>query len=806
MISINGLLAKMLILVMIVAVVSLGASYTFISMQQKEFFVENINDIKATHQRSAQLLFEQHLQDQILSAEEIVMLSGLRDKSRDNLRPFFDSVWPSIQLSYSLSSMSFTNGTDRIEFGRFPKGVMDPMQEAVFKSLRPQSAIVCHILCELTSSIAVNINDEQWAFSLLTDIAPSIIFLNSVVGSDIGIISPSHSARPDNHTLARYVVEVITGTETNGELFDIYLTDAQIIKLENGGVQLNTKNKNYFVWFETVVDVGQNVELLFIRDISLLLEQQNNQTQQVIVIFVTLTFGVLFFLILFSIIPISRLNQLKRAIKLIGAKEYNIARYRLGKPSKSYFNDELHELEDEFRHAIDLLETYEQQLNSSQKRLVRQATIDPITGLFTRNVLIEDLDKMIANSGIKDVSIFFLDLDGFKPVNDNLGHEAGDIMLKKIGYRLKGVVNKSTKAYRIGGDEFVICYSNYGTMEDLSKMADAVVELFSAPFHIYDTSISISASIGICMQEAENIDADQLLRYADIAMYQAKERGKNRYEFFDDSMRDAAQRRFIIKNDFVTSLADNQLFVVFQPIVSSRSREVIKLEALCRWEHPELGFIPPPIFIDVLEESENMNVLFEWIIKNVVKEILYLDSIGRQDVVISVNLSTSQLVSDDSLDVVIETIAIHKIDASRIELEITETSLITNFVQAKEWIERASDTGFKIAIDDFGAGYSSLSYLTAFPYHTVKLDRSLLNNIDEDKRQQRIVGSLTQMLHGLSVPIVAEGAETEAQFAQLKALGCDYIQGFLISKPIPHDELVIFLAEYKNNTPQIKVM
>jgi EAL domain-containing protein (putative c-di-GMP-specific phosphodiesterase class I) len=183
-----------------------------------------------------------------------------------------------------------------------------------------------------------------------------------------------------------------------------------------------------------------------------------------------------------------------------------------------------------------------------------------------------------------------------------------------------------------------------------------------------------------------------------------------------------------------------------------------------------------------------------------------LDSIGRSDIVISVNLSTSQLVNDNALDVIKEMIVEYNVEASRIELEITETSLITNFVQAKKWIERASETGFKIAIDDFGAGYSSLSYLTAFPYNTVKLDRSLLNNIDEDKRQQRIVGSLTQMLHGLSVPIVAEGAETEAQFEQLKALGCDYIQGFLISKPIPHEELVVFLAEYENKMAQANVV
>lgn len=793
MLNINGLLTKMLILVILVAAAALGASYTYVSFQQQQTFDIEIDELKETHRKSARLLFQQHVEEQVLSAEEIIMLSGINTLPSSELPVFFNDVWPRIQLSFMLSSMSFSNGSQSHDYGRFPSSEMAEMQAFALRTLTPKSGIVCHLICELTSTIPINIQGERWTFSLLSNIGPSIIFLSYVVGSDIGIVSSSQPKSSDNVSLSRYVVEFMTGTEKNSDLMHKALSPKDIQQLENGGVQLSTADKEYYVWFETIEGIGEDLELLVVRDISSLLATQQNQKQQVIVIFVTLTFGILFCLILFTIIPISKINQLKRAIKLIGAKEYNIARFKLGKPNNSVFADELHELEDEFRHAIDLLETYEQQLNTSQKRLVRQATIDAITGLYTRNVLIEDLDNMNNDRHIHGVAIFFLDLDGFKPVNDNLGHEAGDIMLKKIGYRLKGVINKSTKVYRIGGDEFVICYSNYSSEEALYDIADAIVELFSAPFHIYDSSISISASIGIAKSSSGTIDSDELLRYADIAMYQAKEGGKNRYRFFDDSMRDKAQQRFTIKNDFLASLADEQLFVVFQPIVSSITRQVIKLEALCRWQHPDLGFISPPVFIDVLEESENMNTLFAFIVEAVLNEIMYLDSIGLSEVIISVNLSPSQLVSDDALDVLEAKLSNKNVNASRIELEITETSLITNFAQAKAWVEEATSKGFKVAIDDFGAGYSSLSYLTAFPYNTVKLDRSLLNNIDKDARQQRIVSSLTQMLHGLSVPIVAEGAETEEQFQALKKLGCDYIQGYLISRPIPHKELTSFL-------------
>lgn len=793
----HGLLSKMLILVVIVAVMSLAASYTFVSIQQEKNLLSNIEALQQAHSNTTRLLLKNQMNEQVLSSEEVIMLSNLVNKTPEQVSEFLSTVWPRLQLSLSLSSMSFSNGTSTITFGQFPVAKMANMQSLSRSNFRSQSGILCHSMCELATTIPVNFQGEVWSLSLLASLDPTIILLNQVMATDIGILSPFAQSSADNNTLTRYISEFMTGIEKNSELRNKTLTDKEFTTLEADGLLIEVKDKDYLVWFEYFNGIGVDVRLMFIRDISgNLLAQQRDQKQQVIIIFVTLTFGILLFLILFSIIPISRINQLKRAIKLIGAKEYNIARYRLGKRGRAILHDELDDLEDEFRHAIDVLESYEQELSNSQKRLVRQATIDSITGLFTRNVLIEDLGNMNREEHIENVAIFFLDLDGFKPVNDNLGHEAGDIMLKKIGYRLKGVVNKLIRVYRIGGDEFVICFSNYSSNDTLKTMADIVVDLFSAPFHIYDTSISISASIGIAFQEAKGIEPDRLLRYADIAMYQAKEDGKNCYAFFNDEMRQSAQQRFKIKNDFVSSLASDQLRVVFQPVVCANTRKVIKLEALCRWHHPELSHIPPPLFIDVIEESENMNTLFEWIVGNVLEEILFLDSIGLDKVVVSVNLSPSQLVNDTALLILSSMITERNIAAQRIELELTETSVITSFEQAKRWIQQATDIGFKIAIDDFGAGYSSLSYLTAFHYDTVKLDRSLLNNIDKDKRQQRIVGSLTQMLHGLSVPIVAEGAETEEHFEQLRLLGCDCIQGYLISRPIGHDELAIFLEKH----------
>jgi len=795
MIRIRGLLFKTLLLVIVVAIASLTASYGFVTVQQSKRFQENVKAIKQSHLQATQLLFQQQLKEQILTSEELFTLGALANKTPAEAASFFTSIWSKIQLSFALNSMSIANSEQTFEFGEFPPQETQLLRQGVLASTQPKSAIICHSVCELASSVPIQFGRKMWTLTLVADIAPSIEFLYQVVGSDIGVLVPNEEPIAEQLNLKRYITEIMTGLGKIDGLLNAELTLDELLQAETQGIEKSFEGKEYFIWFATLNSFGSDMKIIFVRDITSVIADQNQQKEQIIIIFMTVTLGILLTLITFSIIPISQINKLRRAIKLIADKEYNTARFRLGQPRKRKFNDELYDLEGEFRKAIDMLESYEHKLDVSQKRLVRQATIDSITGLYTRNVLVDDLLSIRSKDKSLNVAIFFLDLDGFKPVNDNLGHEAGDIMLKKIGYRLKGVSNKFIKVYRIGGDEFVICYTDYSSKQALFQMAESIVQLFAAPFNIYETNISISASIGIALQEAKAIDADQLLRYADIAMYQAKEEGKNRYKFFDESMRARTQLKFTIKNDFVASLATGQLFLVYQPIVDSHTRKVTKIEALCRWKHPELGFIPPPTFIDVLEESENMNKLFEWIVGNVIQEATYLTSIGLQDVVISVNLSPSQLVDDRAVELLKNQLEANKISPTRIELEITETTLITNFKQAKAWIEMATNIGFRVAIDDFGAGYSSLSYLASFNYNTVKLDRSLLDKIDVDTRQQRIVGSLTQMIHSLSVPIVAEGAETEEQFEQLRKLGCDFIQGYLISKPIVHEDLVVFLQK-----------
>ncbi|GBL03753.1 bifunctional diguanylate cyclase/phosphodiesterase [Glaciecola sp. KUL10] len=802
MIRIKGLLLKTLVTINIVALVSLAASYGFVSSQQDHQLNNQLSELKQSQTDSLKLLLDKAIEAQINASQELFTLYLLNNTAPNNevalpATEFFKANWSKLKLSFSLDALVVEEKNQKYYLGDRINGRLQESVNQLISDSNQVSGVVCESRCYLmVSSLYRGNNGEGISFTIASEFTPTLDYVSSVLGVNAFLVSDILNLADEQRTISSMLQNTGNELQVIPSFFSETLSIEQFDSISTNGLLLSTTQEHLFVWKNRLQGIHQDLNLLLVSNVNQVVSLKQKQKQYVIISFITLTLGILITIILFSIIPISQINKLRKTIKLIGDKQYDHARLKLGNIKHSKHVDELNDLENEFRNAIDLLENYQNELEYSQQKLVRQATIDSTTGLFTRNVLIEDISRIKQH---EKIAIFFLDLDGFKPVNDNLGHEAGDIILKKIGYRLKGVSNKYIKVYRIGGDEFVIAYTSYSSTSSLLKMAKAIVELFNSPFSVYDSNINMTASIGIAIQEQGLLKPDQLLRYADIAMYQAKEDGKNRYRFFDASMRAKAKERFSIKHDFLSSLNANQLRMVYQPIVCAQTQDITKLEALCRWEHPVLGNIPPLTFIDVLEESENMTILFDWIATEVVNELERLDELGYNRLIMSINISSPQLEDDKALELIKNKLDLRNISPNRVELEITETTLITNFSRASQWVQLANQLGFRVAIDDFGAGYSSLSYLSSFGYDTVKLDRSLLDRIDTDKKQQRIISSLTQMIHSLSVPIVAEGAETEQQLNMLAGLGCDYIQGYFISRPVSHHQLIEFFNSYKQH-------
>jgi diguanylate cyclase (GGDEF)-like protein len=419
-----------------------------------------------------------------------------------------------------------------------------------------------------------------------------------------------------------------------------------------------------------------------------------------------------------------------------------------------------------------------------------------LTQLLNRNAFIQNLTELQNSTEHNEIALGLLDLDGFKPINDNLGHEAGDEVLKQVGRRLNKMANEKVIAYRLGGDEFVVSIEDKVNREQIYSQ---LVSLFNDDFAVSGTKIKITASVGIAIGDLTSSSHSELLRQADIAMYEAKKLGKNRFCVFKATMMEYSNLRFTITNDFISSLTNGEIFLNFQPIIDAQTNKIMKLEALSRWTHPQVGFIRPDIFISIVEGTSYIQDLSFWLIRQCILQLVDLRDNGFADIIISINISAAQISDASSITFIQNECDTHQVPYHLIELEITETSLISNFKAAKNWILEAQKVGFKVSIDDFGTGYSSLSYLTQFPFNTVKLDRSLINHIPEDLNQKKIAKSIIRMLKDLEVDVVVEGVENKAQFNVIKQLGADMIQGYYFSRPLDKESLNKVFDEYQAN-------
>lgn len=550
---------------------------------------------------------------------------------------------------------------------------------------------------------------------------------------------------------------------------------------------------------------GLLLKLLFLVNIgallsSYVLSDSNLTSLQVSLVLVSITLCNLLLLFVLSRVTQAGDSNFKLALQHARAKDYGNARSYLQKPIYARFFSEQSELHKEFNNTITQLESCEKQISYISSKINPATNNNVNTALPDRNALIRSL---YIQTLTEHVGLFSVKVDGLMLVNENLGHDANLTIQHEVTERLKSFSNKYLSIYAASDSEYFITYSPYSNNCVLRKMANAIIDLFNIPFEIRETQILLNVSIGIgSTSQHSETSPEELISRAEIAMHLAKKEGKNRLKVFDETMRSESQTHFTIKNDFLSGLNNKQFFIVYQPIIDAKDRNIVKLEALCRWNHPDLGNIAPLTFIGVIEENETMNTLFDWITNEVMLQLKRLEEMGLAHIVISINISPTQLNDFVALELLKDKIDTFQVNPNRIELELTETTLITNYLHARNWLKLAKSLGLRIAIDDFGAGYSSLSYLTSFDYDTVKLDRSLLDKVDVDTKQQRIISSLTQMMHGLEIPIVAEGAETKAQLDMLFELGCDFIQGFHISHPIQEGALPAFLEQYSHTTMQ----
>ncbi len=437
-------------------------------------------------------------------------------------------------------------------------------------------------------------------------------------------------------------------------------------------------------------------------------------------------------------------------------------------------------------------------LNKMQEeRILHQALYDSQTELPNRFLSMDRLQQLISDAKREhdQVAVLFIDLDDFKKVNDTLGHESGDRLLKQAGRRLANVMRERDTVGRLGGDEFIVLLGGLKRAEDASFVAEKILNCFRSPFKIADRELVVTASVGISIYPDNGLVPAELLRNADTAMYASKGQGGNTCHFFTEKMNAGITRRLAIDEQLRGALLNSEFEVLFQPLVDVRSRDMIGAEALLRWHNPTLGNIPPDEFIPVAEQTGLIIPIGEYVLARAIELAAKWGADYGRAITIAVNLSPRQFRDKNLVSFVGETLREIGLSGRNLELEVTEGVLMGDQLDIRHALEalRALDIG--IAMDDFGTGYSSLSYLRRYPFDTLKVDRSFINDINVDEADRQLVSAAVAMAHSLGLKVVAEGVETEEQLAYLTTQGCDIAQGYLFSKPVSAEAIGHMLEE-----------
>lgn len=464
---------------------------------------------------------------------------------------------------------------------------------------------------------------------------------------------------------------------------------------------------------------------------------------------------------------------------------------------------------DEFSDLYQSVDLMRSNLESSYKNIARMAYFDELTGLPNRTTLRQQLNQMISASSRTEIhfAVVFIDLDNFKNINDTLGHDIGDLLLQETGKRIQKNLrindyvarqeardeNQRTLLARQGGDEFILLISQFKTPEAVDRSVNRVLRALSQPFEFHQKEVSISASIGIAIYPQDGINAEELLKNADLAMYDAKENGKNSISFYTQEMNVIAFQRHQLERNLKTALDNDEFSLHYQPRISVQGESLDGFEALIRWENLTMGVVSPAQFIPVAEESMLICEIGFWVLDTACAQIKKWVDLGYSDICVSINLSPVQIYRGDTFNMIKTVLSYHGISGQNLEIEITESGLLKDEAIAIAFLENVRSLGVRVALDDFGTGYSSLSYLRKLPIDILKIDRSFVIDVVADADTAIVFESIIGLAKKLKLKTVSEGVETAEQLKFVQQVECDFVQGYYYSRPLPQQEALLFL-------------
>lgn len=493
--------------------------------------------------------------------------------------------------------------------------------------------------------------------------------------------------------------------------------------------------------------------------------------------------------------PILYLAQ--TANKITTSHDYSLRAKQLSQDEvgqlTSCFNAMLYNIEQRENSLENQVRLRTNELENANIQLQQYAYQDGLTDLPNRRYFYEKLQSLVSIKGMK-FALIFIDLDGFKEVNDSLGHDYGDLLLHQVATRLQSCITTKDTVARLGGDEFTLILEGVNSPDEASKIAEAIKNSLMQSIKIKKETVYVTASIGLTFFPADGLTVEELVKRADQAMYLSKNKGRNRYEFFSYAIEEKAIEKRRLIEEIRIAITHNQFELFYQPIFSIDGKSVPKAEALIRWNHPERGLIGPNEFIPVAEKNGLINDIGQWVKSQAIQDTVQFNVLSEKTIQVSVN--TSPLEIDRAGCWVDEWIVASKkyqLPANTILIEVTENTLMDPDSSIQRQLKRLSTINIDIAIDDFGVGYSSLAYLQRLDIDILKIDRSFINDIESNDNSIALVKAIITMAHNLDVIVVAEGVETQKQYNLLKHLACDYIQGYFFSKAISKKE---FMGKY----------
>lgn len=463
---------------------------------------------------------------------------------------------------------------------------------------------------------------------------------------------------------------------------------------------------------------------------------------------------------------------------------------------------------DEFSELNTAFNTMSVRLQQSHQQIENLAYSDALTGLPNRLMFFRSVqhEMELAKQEGFCLALLFIDLDNFKHINDTLGHAAGDTLLQQVAKRITANLRGSdylsrseagacnATLARLGGDEFTVLLSQLASAAVAAQVAQRIINILSLPVKIDEQEYYIGASIGIAAYPNDGATLEELLKNADLAMYHAKQAGKNTYQCFSAAIGAQSNKRVQLDQKLHTAIENGAFELVYQPIVDCQNSRACYLEALIRWNDPELGFIPPDVFIPLAEESGKIIAIGEWVIEEAIRQLNQWHAQGLDDIKVAINVSGVQLGKPCFVDHLRRVLLAQKVAPQSVYVELTETAIIEGTAEVVDTLQQLHDLGIRIALDDFGTGYSSLSYLTNLPIDVLKIDRSFIAKIDE-KENSTLLSAIITMAHSLNLEVVAEGIEEQYQSAFLKREHCDYMQGYLFSKPLSATAIADYLTD-----------